>query len=210
MESTLGNITLIKPKLTTKNLRNSLGVANLLSELRDAILFVQHAASLKKPCATLSPRQEIGHFIHGTIPRIYVLPLETMTNPGDVFNMVLSTEINRLQDLGAQNFKVVNHGIDFTNADSGSMFIHERKVFSLEWPAVIVTIKTHYRDHFYAVTYGSFLAMIYLAISRARVSCSVILVLDRSPFLVTERVFLKDYIEDFLKSIENYALVKKY
>ena len=184
----------------TKNLRNTYDISNILNVIRNynkkSSCYHYHTDTME----ALMPEQVTGHFIRGTITQFYVF-----YNDNDMINFV-NKLINKLlmnKEFDNSNVAVVvsNSNDDLNDNDFNSILplIDSDRITtclcedssSSEWPVVIVLLQVS--DYEYRSTFSQ----LYLAMSRARVMCYVVLV---------PRASRKD-LDELLKELEPFAHV---
>ena len=190
----------------TMNLRNTFDLSNILSEIRDQ--FVKICSLNSDILDLVLPAQSPGHFIHGPLPVIHVFNDSNDNSIGSVFN----TELDRLcatlnySDIGIvytdySSYDVVSlvmNSVDMrcVNTDSKIAVCHSWDCASSEWPAVIVVHSVlGYREE-------ENLTNLYLALSRARVYCSVVMYPERGTTLDSYPHMLP-----LLDKLSNYARI---
>ena len=170
--------------ILSTNLRNTRNIAELLSKMRDLIVKVCHD---KEKVAMLSPKQSLGHFIHGPKVEVHLFSKNEVSSIGNVLSRVLNSLCND-SALGYSEIGMVYDFLSDTRWDSISYALSTledeardsitlcdiRHSFSAEFPAVIIfhEILGDYRN---SKTRIDDLRVLYLAVSRARVYCSIIL-----------------------------------
>ena len=177
----------VKSELTV-NLRNTYEISTVLSLIRK-----QHFTGNSVPSVYNLPRQERGHHLRGPKPTIYVLQdLETTS-----WIDILSRELENVKGSFIKNkdiavlqsvtFDEIQHTADIINsvvntaADDMITVNTTENCASAEWAAVIC-ICTHWthvesqvKESQEEKTYSTTVSNLYSAISRARVSSTVIL-----------------------------------
>ena len=165
------------------NLRNTRNIAEFLSILRDMIVEICHA---KDKVNMLAPKQSLGHFIHGPKVEVHFFSHNKESIIGNVLSRILTSlckdkllkcsDIGLIYDLSNKtrwdSLLYALSTLDDEARDSIS-FCDVRHCFSTEFPAVIVFhgIMTD----FHASRQTDDFRELYLAVSRARVYCSIIL-----------------------------------
>ena len=187
-----------KTKSLEVNLRNTCDISQLLAFIRS-----KFTAMVQSPLAN----HEVGHFVRGTKPVFYLID-ELTYNLTGIITKILQQEMNRLDGLGdndigilyndrsnldrkflthPQNTTVESNSATWRNAIQEISTASDKTVdveriedsWSAEWPAVVAVIR------------GPVLwTELYLAVSRARVHCSVIIVESGSES--DAAVFLKE------------------
>ena len=188
-------------RILTKNLRNTCDLANILSVLRGEVvkLYSPESGNLD----LLLPTQSQGHFIHGPLTVIHVFNDFNVDSIVRVFN----TELDKLcaEHIGVVHTDFFNRDVFSLVRDSVGMRCDNTDVkiavcdsldsYSAEWPAVVVLCGVW--NYYY-----SYLSELYLALSRARVHCTVIIypwkgeTLDSIPYMLT-----------LLERLSNYARI---
>ena len=162
------------------NLRNTFDLSNILSVIRET--FIGSIANRPEIFRMVLPTQIPGHFIHGPKTVIHILDKFN----ADMLNYVLNTELDKIfrvkneffnSDIGlVYNYvisdieSIIEETVKKRRDDAGNEIgvCHSEHSSSSEWPAVVVLHEmTRYSERD--------LTTLYLAISRARVHCSVIL-----------------------------------
>ena len=188
-------------RILTKNLRNTCDLSYILSVLRGEV-------ELCSPgnLDLVLPTQSQGHFIHGPLTVIHVFEDCNVDSIVEVFD----TELDRLcaelnySDIGVvcatlysgDVVSLVKDSVDMRcdNTDVKIAVCDSHNSYSAEWPAVVVLCEAW--DDYVESCYQSGL---YLAVSRARVHCTVIIypwegeTLDTDPHMLTLLERLSNY-----------------
>ena len=193
-------------RILTKNLRNTCDLSYILSVLRGEV-------ELCSPgnLDLVLPTQSQGHFIHGPLTVIHVFNDCNVDSIVEVFD----TELDRLcaelnySDIGVvytyysgDVVSLVRDSVDMrcNNTDVKIAVCDSAYSSSAEWPAVVVLCEA--RNYYKEATY---LSRLYLALSRARVHCTVIMypwkgrTLDTIPYMLP-----------LLERLSNYARIIRY
>ncbi|XP_063691476.1 uncharacterized protein LOC134823826 [Bolinopsis microptera] len=159
-----------------KNLRNTYDISIVLEMSRD--LHTAKSAARAKLC----PKQEYGHFIHGPLITIHfmeglccdsskILMKDLLINE---FKMLLKTNDLDYTDIGIiyyddYGFMIAQTAVETLRTEGYEMIPCKCwDCYSSEWPAVIAVLELEGdKDHD--------LRVLYTAISRARVKCSVLI-----------------------------------
>ena len=178
----------------TMNLRNTSDLSNILSVIRDQFVRLH---SLKSDILDIIlPTQLQGHFIHGPLPVIHVFNDHNVDSIGRVFDIELDrlcatdefdySDIGIVANVTSSVMSLVKNSVNRRcgNTVSKIAVCYSGYCASAQWPAVIVV---HGVWHSEEVD----LTLLYLALSRARVYCSVIIhpwkegdTLDKSPHML--------------------------
>ena len=199
-------INILKPiqrATLSRNLRNTFDLSSILSVIRDQFV---NLFSLKLDILDLVlPTQSPGHFIHGPLTVMHVFNDFNVVDIVRVFNI----EFVRLCDVHDIGIVYTGYSRDVmslvkdsvkkrcNNTGSKIAVCDSRECYSAQWPAVIVLHSVGYREEE--------LTALYLALSRARVYCSVIiypgrgLTLDDTP-----------HMSPLLDKLSNFARIIRY
>ena len=179
----------------SRNFRNTFDIGNLLATIRETIMF--------------SPEQQSGHFIRGPKPVIHFikltkkqLKLKVCEVAKSEIEKIIDSKDAKLSDLGfiGNNKHTMYHLKRQLFRKTGELvsFSHIADIYSAEWPAIVFLMDlTNLNDQYHKITH-----QLYLAVSRARVYCSVV-ILCNSGALTTN-------LESMLEKLEKYATVKRY
>jgi hypothetical protein len=163
------------------NLRNTRDIADILCVIRD--MYIEYYNDRIGVLDMILPKQIPGHFIHGPKVIFHVLnsknqitseflniELDKLTSANDILNNSnVSVVYNYYDDVSSLVKDTVNTRCSDT---TGKIAVcHSQVTYSTEWPAVVVLFGVHRGFD------ESFLRVLYLALSRARVYCSVVLYL---------------------------------
>ena len=182
----------------TKNLRNTCDLSNILCIIRDRSLkyFNQGSVILDN----MLPMQDSGHFIRGPLTRLHVFNIRNTKLISNIVNKELIKLCdcrNIVENLeiavvycGRDTEDIVKSVKDAHNSNNITV-CHTIDSYSAEWPVVAVLCGFSMDDL-------SSLSKLYLAISRARVMCSVFLF----PDIYEEEL---SQIPDFSKLLEELA-----
>ena len=164
----------------SRNLRNTQNISAILCLIRNQ--FVELYSSRMHVLDTILPKQIPGHFIHG--PEIFLHILDNYDV--NMISNILDNELDRLSD----NLNILsNSDIGIVHSDFGEIWpllketvdkrrkdadetiavCYSTRSYSAEWPAVVVLHMMYGHSTVWE------LPRLYLAISRARVNCSVVL-----------------------------------
>ena len=217
-------------KCLSMNLRNTCDLSNILYVIRDRFILRYQQGGNRLPVDMILPKQTPGHFIHGTNTVINVLNNYDL----DTIDKLLKTELGKLADLCEHDVSnnsevpasssqanevqkvnsVTNLGIVYNSSSSDveslvKEIVNEQKdkqkialcdsvfSYSVEWPAVIVL-------HQMWGDLDNDLPALYLAMSRARVHCFLILYPDGGE---TTRDHNEEMLE-LVKELKDYAHVR--
>ena len=157
-----------------KNLRNTQDISTVLSVVRNV-----YAGIEGREFGYILPKQEHGHFIRGPLTKIHVLEDIDYTLMKDIlvneFKMLLKADDLDYSDIGilftySKLKQFIVETLSSECYDTNKISIcYSRGSYSSEWPAVIVL-----HDLRYGTSLDN-LSKLYIAISRARVKCSVVL-----------------------------------
>ena len=187
-------------RILTKNLRNTCDLSYILSVLRGRVVELCSPGNLD----VVLPTQSQGHFIHGPLTVIHVF---NDFNVGSIVE-VFDTELDRLcaefkySDIGVVHaansgdvVSLVKPSVDMrcNNTDVKIAVCNSVNSYSAEWPAVVVLCEAW---NYYSET--RYLSSLYLALSRARVHCTVIIFPWKGETLDT-------YVLPLLERLSNYA-----
>ena len=187
-------------RILTKNLRNTCDLSYILSVLRGRVVELCSPGNLD----LVLPTQSQGHFIHGPLTVIHVFNVFNVDSIVGEFD----TELDRLcaefkySDIGVvydvysrDVVSLVKDSVDMrcNNTDVKIAVCYSEDSFSAEWPAVVVLCGAW--DDYVESCYQSGL---YLALSRARVHCTVIIFPEEGETLNT-------YVLTSLERLNNYA-----
>ena len=202
--------------LTTmsKTLRNTYDLSVTLTVIREHIVGLMNTKT--KFVNNVFPSQSPGHYIHG--PKTVIHVLET-NHIEQIFSEIFELELNKLYgdrmlDNNAvgllHNFISDNILDKFPSTDIGPTIL--KSSYSAEWPAVIAVLAWGTSSILgesgvgnEGREYSEDLENLYLAISRARVKCTVIMY----PFGAAT---LRDciHLETLLKKLEDCADIRRY
>ena len=165
------------------NLRNSVEIADLLKVLRSEVL---NTVGDKDNI----PLQTRGHYIHGLIPKIYIMK----DSEYNFVEHVLETELKKLSELSSDKVGYVyrlQHAIS-KKWDQQQDKIQGRKghlsnIPSSEWPAVVAYVCES------QTMCENFKSELYLAASRARVYLVIVILLD--PSEGSESIQISEFVE---------------
>ena len=199
-------INILKPiqrATLSRNLRNTFDLSSILSVIRDQFV---NLFSLKLDILNLVlPTQSPGHFIHGPLTVMHVFNDRNVADIVRVFNI----ELDRLcdvHDIGivyndyrSDVMSLVEDSVKKRCDNTGSKITvcHSKDCYSAQWPAVIVLHRVYSEERD--------LTALYLALSRARVNCSVIIfpgkgdTLDDTP-----------HMSPLLDKLSNFARIIRY
>ena len=163
------------------NLRNTLDLSNTLSVIRDQ--FIKQCPNRSDVFDLIVPKQIPGHFIHGPRPILHIIDKFDVHIVGEVLNKELDKLFHiksevRNSDVGIV-YNYVSEEIESSvikttindrcgDAEDVIAVCHSEGSFSAEWPAIVVLYEMNVyseRD----------LSTLYLAVSRARVHCAIVL-----------------------------------
>ncbi|XP_063691540.1 uncharacterized protein LOC134823873 [Bolinopsis microptera] len=208
----------------SKNLRNTFDISTVLDVLRD--LHTANSAAGANFCS----KQEYGHFIHGPLIAIHfmegfgydssnIMMKDLLINE---FKMLLKTNDLDYTDIGIiynddYGFMVVQTAVETLRTegyDTDKIILCKCcDCFSSEWPAVIAMLRLDGYTH-------HDLSLLYTAISRARVKCSVLILhhplssdedsLDSTDSEYYNEVNADDNIYRLLEKLEPVARVIKH
>jgi hypothetical protein len=198
----------------TKNLRNTYDLSNVLSVIRDRLTeLIQNKYDYNLP-QDIVPPEITGHYIRGPKTVMHVL----QNHNEELIHDILSKEMCQLwkEDM----ITTADIGIIYTTPDVDTLKVVERvsqslniipeflfSVISLEWPVVVVFLTLV--ENFYKFSGEKDLYFdiqhLYLAISRARVKCTVIM------FPLEGFIFDGHKImNDLLNKLENSVKIRRY
>ena len=191
-------------RILTKNLRNTCDLSYILSVLRGRVVELCSPGNLD----VVLPTQSQGHFIHGPLTVIHVFNDCNVDSIVGVFD----TELDRLcaefkySDIGVvcatvgsrDVVSLVKDSVDMrcNNTDVKIAVCYSENSYSAEWPAVVVLFEA-WDDEAWETSY---LSVLYLALSRARVHCTVIIYQEEVETLNTHL-----YTLTLLERLSNYA-----
>ena len=202
-------------KQLTRNLRNACGLAKILSVVR------KNYIESELHIGYMAPIQHLGHFIHGPMTKFHIFDKFHF----GIIRNILNKELVKLcmdKDLDYSDFALVFNRFDLGNDINSEMLerpqdprkhlfedtsgIDADKItlcrcvdsFSSEWPTVIVLHAVDADD-------PDNLTELYLAISRARVKCTVLLFPEKGKTLKKNKVFagLLDEIESLVHLLKH-------
>ena len=158
------------------NLRNTVEIADLLGVVRNEILYGSNISL---------PQQKRGHYIHGFVPKIYVIARNVVTTETESLEMAkkiiacekeVLKELKPIDQLGIISCYRLSHRMESKGREND---VHN--IASVEWPAVISNIHNPYiSDDDLKIL----LRQLYMKISRARVYSVVVLSVKLAPKLV--------------------------
>jgi len=190
----------------TKNLRNTYDISNILNVIRN---YNKKSSVLRyTDIEALIPEQVTGHFIRGTITQFHVF-----NNDNDMINFV-NKLINKLlmnKEFDNSNVAVVVDDFNYSvlpliDSDRITKCLCENSSSS-EWPVVIVLHQVS-GDLNTQMIHDNTISQLYLALSRARVMCYV--VLFPSPRTPGRRGLGRSdlgFFDEVLKELEPFAHV---
>ena len=204
-------------RILTKNLRNTCDLANILSVVRDQLRgdYVKSYSPESGNLDLVLPTQSQGHFIHGPLTVIHVF---NDFNPASIVR-VFNTELDKLcAEFKYSDMTSGEHiGVVHTVYNSDVIPLVRDSVYkrcnntvkiavcysynssSAEWPAVVVLCKVwDYKE-------AGYLTSLYLALSRARVHCTVIIYPMKGQTLDSKPSMLP-----LLDRLSNYARIIRY
>ena len=165
------------------NLRNSVEIADLLKMLRSEVL---NTVGDKDNI----PSQTRGHYIHGMIPKIYIMK----DSEYNFVEHVLETELKKLSELSSDKVGYVyriQHAIskkwDQQQDEIQGRKGHLSNIPSSEWPAVVAYVCES------QTSCENFKSELYLAASRARVYLVIVILLD--PSEGSESIQISEFVE---------------
>ena len=201
-------------RILTKNLRNTCDLSNILSVVRYQV--VKLCSPELGILDLVLPAQSPGHFIHGPLTVIHVFKDFNVASIVGVFDTVLDKLCAEFKysDMTSEHIGVV-----YTDYTGDVVPLVERSVdkrcnktdvkiavcdtidsFSAEWPAVVVLCGVwNYKNE------AGYLGRLYLALSRARVHCTVII----NP-MKGETLDTYPYMLPLLERLSNYARIIRY
>ena len=192
----------------TMNLRNTSDLSNILSVIRDQFV---RLCSLKSDILDLVlPTQLQGHFIHGPLPVIQVFNNYNVDSIIRVFDIELDglctmeefdySDIGIVVNVTSNVFSLVKNSVNMRcdNTDSKIAVCDIEDCASAQWPAVILLHTVWDREEYD-------LTQLYLALSRARVYCSVIICPPEGRTLSDTPHMLQ-----LLGKLSNYARIIRY
>ena len=183
------------PLTLSKNFRNTYDIACLLEQIRETIVF--------------SSMQLLGHFIRGPKPVIQFVKAPELRSRRHVIEFV-EGEIEKVID--SKDINSTDIGLIYNSEHAVSLLakIFRRKneslgpvcniadVYSAEWPVTLFLMDlTDVQDQHHTISH-----QLYLALSRARVYCSVMIY---SYCSYTEHT----HLESLLEKLEQYARVRQ-
>ena len=206
----------------SKNLRNTFDLSKALSVIRSEIIELRQLQS--DFVENTFPVQAAGHYIHGPKTTIHVL--HNFNN--DLIYSIFETELKKL--LNDKVLEKSDVGIIYSQADKDTRSIVERiydgllrtikirpwlllNAYSTEWPAVIVllTLQNNCVEKMLNLKLGKKVLVsvdeetLYLAISRARVNCTVIM-------FPMEGMLLDEFcgVKKLLDKLEDSVQIRRY
>ena len=155
--------------------RNTFEISNILSVIRRE--FVKYTADdhISPIFSPILPEIRRGHYIHGPMTVLHVLEKYDDKCIRDILEKELSCGYTNENIDYSQSHVAVIHNNCYTNVmesinNKKCQIMRLEDCFSAEWPAVIVVHEMRVKE-----PYDTSLATLYLAMSRARVKCSLLL-----------------------------------